>query len=76
MPPAYRQTTAAVHRLQWLKAGYHTLPCPRALQFEGHQDYIRYMEVHPSQPYVLTCSDDMQVREARTQHTGPARSKL
>ncbi len=30
--------------------------------FEAHQDYIRYIEVHPSQPYVLTTSDDMTIK--------------
>ena len=34
----------------------------RIAQFEGHQDYVRYLEVHPSQPYILTSSDDMQVK--------------
>jgi len=30
--------------------------------FEGHQDYIRFLEVHPSQPYVISCSDDMTAK--------------
>ena len=29
--------------------------------FEAHTDYIRYLEVHPTLPYVISSSDDMQV---------------
>jgi len=31
-------------------------------EFEAHMDYIRSLEVHPTQPYLLTCSDDMQIK--------------
>jgi len=34
----------------------------RLTAFEGHQDYIRYLEVHPTQPYLITCSDDMTAK--------------
>jgi coatomer subunit beta' len=34
----------------------------RLVAFEGHQDYIRHLEVHPSQPFVITCSDDMTAK--------------
>jgi coatomer subunit beta' len=30
--------------------------------FEAHGDYIRSIAVHPSQPFVLSCSDDMQIK--------------
>ena len=30
--------------------------------FEGHVDYIRSIAVHPTLPYILTCSDDMSVK--------------
>ena len=30
--------------------------------FEAHQDYIRSIAVHPTQPYVVTCSDDMLIK--------------
>jgi hypothetical protein len=30
--------------------------------WEAHTDYIRYLEVHPSLPYVLSCSDDMSIK--------------
>lgn len=31
-------------------------------EFEAHMDYIRSLEVHPVHPYVLTSSDDMQIK--------------
>ena len=30
--------------------------------WEAHTDYIRYLEVHPTLPYVLSASDDMSVK--------------
>eukprot|EP00612_Vaucheria_litorea_P000775 CAMPEP_0171457844 /NCGR_PEP_ID=MMETSP0945-20130129/3755_1 /TAXON_ID=109269 /ORGANISM="Vaucheria litorea, Strain CCMP2940" /LENGTH=1008 /DNA_ID=CAMNT_0011983523 /DNA_START=82 /DNA_END=3108 /DNA_ORIENTATION=+ len=30
--------------------------------WEAHTDYIRYLEIHPSLPYVLSCSDDMSIK--------------
>jgi len=30
--------------------------------FEGHSDYIRCIAVHPTQPYILTSSDDMTIK--------------
>jgi hypothetical protein len=30
--------------------------------FEAHGDYIRCIAIHPSQPFVLSCSDDMQIK--------------
>jgi coatomer subunit beta' len=30
--------------------------------FEAHTDYIRCIAVHPTQPYVLTSSDDMSIK--------------
>ena len=30
--------------------------------FEAHSDYIRSIAVHPSQPFVLTASDDMLIK--------------
>jgi WD40 repeat protein len=29
---------------------------------EAHTDYIRCLEVHPTQPYVLSSSDDLQIK--------------
>lgn len=31
-------------------------------QFEAHPDYIRSIVVHPTQPFVLTASDDMTIK--------------
>lgn len=30
--------------------------------FEAHPDYIRAIAVHPTQPFVLTASDDMTIK--------------
>src|SRR3712207_4586950 len=30
--------------------------------FEAHSDYIRCLVVHPTQPYVLSSSDDMLIK--------------
>lgn len=30
--------------------------------FEAHTDYIRSLAVHPTQPYLLTSSDDMLIK--------------
>lgn len=30
--------------------------------FEAHPDYIRAIVVHPTQPFVLTASDDMTIK--------------
>lgn len=39
---------------------YNTLE--KVHQFEAHTDYIRSLAVHPTQPYVLSCSDDMMIK--------------
>lgn len=30
--------------------------------FEAHSDYIRCLAVHPTQPFVLSTSDDMSIK--------------
>ena len=30
--------------------------------FEAHTDYIRSIAIHPTQPYILTSSDDMTIK--------------
>lgn len=30
--------------------------------FEAHTDYIRCLAVHPTQPFVLSSSDDMTIK--------------
>ncbi|KAI4815324.1 hypothetical protein KUCAC02_005473, partial [Chaenocephalus aceratus] len=59
-----------VARKHWVIAGaddmqirvfnYNTLE--RVHMFEAHSDYIRCIVVHPSQPYILTSSDDMLIK--------------
>lgn len=59
-----------VVRKQWIVAGsddmfirvfnYNTME--KIKEFEAHVDYIRSLEVHPTLPYVLSSSDDMQVK--------------
>ncbi|KAM9853533.1 uncharacterized protein ACBR49_004342 [Aulostomus maculatus] len=39
---------------------YNTLE--RVHMFEAHTDYIRSIAVHPTQPYILTCSDDTLIK--------------
>lgn len=34
----------------------------KVASFEGHPDYIRCLAVHPTQPLVLSGSDDMTIR--------------
>lgn len=58
-----------IARKQWLIAGgdemcilvYNYNSLERVTTVEGHTDYIRYLDVHPTLPYVLSCSDDMTV---------------
>lgn len=59
-----------VARKHWIIAGaddmqirvfnYNTLE--RVHMFEAHADYIRCIAVHPTQPYILTSSDDMMIK--------------
>lgn len=32
------------------------------IAFDAHQDYIRSIDVHPSQPFVISSSDDMTIK--------------
>ncbi|MFO0131785.1 MAG: WD40 repeat domain-containing protein [bacterium] len=29
---------------------------------EGHTDYLRHILIHPTLPYIITCSDDTTIR--------------
>ena len=59
-----------VPRKQWVAIGsddmlirvfnYNTMD--REKSFEAHADYIRSLAVHPSLPYLLSCSDDMLIK--------------
>ena len=69
-PPPPPSCAKFIARKQWVITGaddmqirvfnYNTQE--RLVAFEGHQDYIRHLEVHPSQPLVITCSDDMTAK--------------
>ena len=59
-----------VPRKQWVVVGsddmfirlfnYNTMD--RIKMWEAHADYIRSIAVHPSLPYILSCSDDMLIK--------------
>ena len=59
-----------IARKQWVAIGsddmfirvfnYNTME--REKMFEAHGDYIRSVAVHPSLPYLLSCSDDMLIK--------------
>ena len=44
----------------YLRAGTENPELVKA--FEAHSDYIRGLAVHPTLPYVLSCSDDMLIK--------------
>jgi coatomer subunit beta' len=31
-------------------------------EWEAHTDYIRFIEIHPTRPYILSASDDMSIK--------------
>lgn len=59
-----------VARKNWIVCGsddfqlrvYNYNTSERITSFEAHPDYIRAIVVHPSQPFVLTASDDMTIK--------------
>ena len=67
--PAVR-TAKFVARKQWIVCGsddmfvrvYNYNTMDKVKSFEAHTDYIRSIAVHPTQPYLLTCSDDMLIK--------------
>jgi coatomer subunit beta' len=64
------RTAKFVPRKNWIVTGdddnkirvfnYNTLE--KVTTFEAHGDYIRCIAVHPSLPYLLTCSDDTSIK--------------
>lgn len=64
------RTAKFIPRKNWIITGaddlivrvynYNTLE--KVTQFEAHADYVRSFAIHPSRPYVLSCSDDMTVK--------------
>jgi coatomer subunit beta' len=59
-----------VARKNWIVCGsddfqlrvYNYNTSEKITSFEAHPDYIRAIVVHPSQPFVLTASDDMTIK--------------
>ncbi|KAJ5485194.1 hypothetical protein N7539_005182 [Penicillium diatomitis] len=59
-----------IARKNWIVCGsddfqlrvYNYNTSEKITSFEAHPDYIRSIAVHPTQPYVLTASDDMTIR--------------
>ena len=39
---------------------YNTME--KVKSFEAHSDYIRSIAVHPTQPFILSSSDDLQIK--------------
>ena len=64
------RTGKFVARKNWIVIGsddfhlrvYNYNTGEKITQFEAHPDYIRGISIHPTKPYVLTCSDDLTVR--------------
>ncbi len=64
------RTAKFVARKQWIVCGsddmfvrvYNYNTMDKVKSFEAHTDYIRSIAVHPTQPYLLTCSDDMLIK--------------
>jgi coatomer subunit beta' len=36
--------------------------CEKIKEWEAHTDYIRYLEIHPNRPFVISSSDDMSIK--------------
>ena len=59
-----------VARKQWVVSGsddycirvYNYNTMEKIKTFEAHTDYIRCIVVHPTQPYILSSSDDMLIK--------------
>ncbi|UKK00275.2 coatomer complex subunit beta [Theileria orientalis] len=63
------RTCKFVPRKHWIATGgdkncisvYNYNSLEKVIVVEAHKDYVRYLDLHPSMPYVLSCSDDMTV---------------
>lgn len=59
-----------IARKQWFVAAtddmhlrvYNYNTMEKVKEWEAHNDYIRYVEVHPNRPYLLSSSDDMTIK--------------
>nr|BAD25013.1 putative Golgi-associated particle 102K chain [Oryza sativa Japonica Group] len=69
LPDAVR-SSKFITRKQWVVAGaddmfirvYNYNTMDKVKVFEAHTDYIRCVAVHPTQPFVLSSSDDMLIK--------------
>ena len=59
-----------IARKSWIVAGaddmyisvYNYNTSEKVISFEAHSDYVRSVAVHPTRPYILSCSDDMTIK--------------
>ena len=59
-----------ISRKQWVIAGtddmhlrvYNYNTMEKVKEWEAHTDYIRFIEIHPNRPFVLSSSDDMTIK--------------
>ncbi len=58
----FNSTTKALTRGSSQIRVYNYNTSEKIAQFEAHPDYIRAIVVHPTQPFVLTASDDMTIK--------------
>ncbi|EGG14604.1 WD40 repeat-containing protein [Cavenderia fasciculata] len=64
------RTAKFIPRKQWVVTGsddtnirvYNYNTMEKIKSFEAHADYIRCIVVHPTQPYILSSSDDMSIK--------------
>lgn len=68
--PISVRSSKFITRKQWVVAGaddmfirvYNYNTMDKVKVFEAHTDYIRCVAVHPTQPFVLSSSDDMLIK--------------
>lgn len=68
--PISVRSSKFIARKQWVVAGaddmfirvYNYNTMDKVKVFEAHTDYIRCVAVHPTQPFVLSSSDDMLIK--------------
>lgn len=59
-----------ITRKQWFIAGtddmylrvYNYNTMEKVKEWEAHTDYIRFVEIHPNRPLILSSSDDMSIK--------------
>ena len=59
-----------IARKNWFVAGtddmylrvYNYNTMDKVREWEAHADYIRYVEIHPNRPLILSSSDDLSIK--------------